>query len=154
MVFRAWRRSNDLHSFKKLIIFNLSDRSSPITALWNFVNIRRFTFQAFLVWATLGIPGNIVTLYLFNDTSPNPTQPELPIVENNTEFTCHEVKAEWQEYVALSKLYIQGIYNVWRSPKKSHLNFPILAFSTNFCPITIDLQVFKNSPKWTIFWHF
>ena len=66
-----------------------------------------------MVWATLGIPGNIVTLYLFNDTSPNPTQPELPIVENNTEFTCHEVKAEWQEYVALSKLYIQGIYNVF-----------------------------------------
>ena len=97
--------------------FNLSDRSSPITALWNFVNIRRFTFQAFLVWATLGIPGNIVTLYLFNDTSSSnleENQPEADsttddIVENKTEFTCHEVKAEWQEYVALSKLYIQGI---------------------------------------------
>ena len=97
--------------------FILSDRSSPITALWNFVNIRRFTFQAFLVWATLGIPGNIVTLYLFNDTSSSnleENQPEADsttddIVENKTEFTCHEVKAEWQEYVALSKLYIQGI---------------------------------------------
>ena len=42
----------------------------------------------------------------------------------------------------------------------SHLNFLILAFSTNFvllevtCLVTLfdrKLQVFKNSPKWTIF---
>ena len=38
----------------------------------------------------------------------------------------------------------------------SHLNFWILAFSTNFCPIKSDLfdrklQFFKNSPKLTIF---
>ena len=44
----------------------------------------------------------------------------------------------------------------------SHLSFSILSFSTNFCPIKIKLtclvtlfdrkfQVFKNSPKWTIF---
>ena len=42
---------------------------------------------------------------------------------------------------------------------KAH-NFLILAFSSNFCPIKTDLsgnnvdrklQIFKNSPKWTIF---
>ena len=121
----CWRARTSKYSFMKAQktgkispFFILSDRSSPITALWNFVNIRRFTFQAFLVWATLGIPGNIVTLYLFNDTSSSnleENQPEADstttddVVENKTEFTCHEVKAEWQEYVALSKLYIQGI---------------------------------------------
>ena len=45
-------------------------------------------------------------------------------------------------------------------PKMSHLNFSILAFSTNFvrlkltCLVTLfdrKLQVFKNSPKWIIF---
>ena len=45
----------------------------------------------------------------------------------------------------------------------SHLNFPILAFSTNFCPIKSDLSGntdwrqasgFKNTPKRTIFWQF
>ena len=29
--------------------------------------------------------------------------------------------------------------NVWKSPKMSHLSFPIVAFSTNFCPFKIDL---------------
>ena len=29
---------------------------------------------------------------------------------------------------------------IWKSPKMSHLNFLILAFSTNFCPIEIDLS--------------
>ena len=32
------------------------------------------------------------------------------------------------------------IQNVWKSPKISHLSFSILAFSTNICPIKIDLS--------------
>ena len=48
------------------------------------------------------------------------------------------------------------VHSVWKSPKMSHLNFWILAFSTNFCPIKIDLSGktvwpqasgFKNSSK-------
>ena len=31
-------------------------------------------------------------------------------------------------------------HSVWKSPKMSHLNFWILAFSTNFCPIKTDLS--------------
>ena len=85
-------------------------------ALWNFFNIRRFTFQAFLIWATLGIPGNVVTLYLFNDSTSNTSEPEpVAITEENgnneTEFKCHEVKKEWQEYVALSKFALQGKFS-------------------------------------------
>ena len=54
-------------------------------------------------------------------------------------------------------------HNVWKSPKMSHLNFWILAFSTNFCPIKIDLSGntvwpqasgFQKLAKLTIFWHF
>ena len=60
------------------------------------------------------------------------------------------------------------VHNVWKSSKMSHLNFWILAFSTNFCPIETDLSGntvwpqalrFKKSPNWgflaflTNFWH-
>ena len=31
-------------------------------------------------------------------------------------------------------------HSVWKSPKMSHLNFSILAFTTNFCPIKIDMS--------------
>ena len=50
--------------------------------------------------------------------------------------------------------------SAWKSPKMSHLNFWILAFSNNFCLIKLTclvtlfdhkLQVFKNLPKLTIF---
>ena len=48
----------------------------------------------------------------------------------------------------LKKLQLLFVYyttftltqNVWKSPKMSHLNFRILSFSTNFCPIKIDLS--------------
>ena len=53
------------------------------------------------------------------------------------------------------------LYIVWKLLKMSHLNFfLILAFSTNFAPVKIDLSGntvwpqasgFQNSPKWTIF---
>ena len=54
-------------------------------------------------------------------------------------------------------------HNVWKLLKISHLNFSILAFSTNFCPIWIDLSGytvwqqasgFQKLAKLTIFWHF
>ena len=32
-------------------------------------------------------------------------------------------------------------HSVWKSPKKSHWNFSILVFSTNFCPIESDMSV-------------
>ena len=32
------------------------------------------------------------------------------------------------------------IHSVWKSPKMSHLNFSIFAFSTNFCPFKSDLS--------------
>ena len=34
---------------------------------------------------------------------------------------------------------------VWKSPEMSHLNFSILAFSTNFCPMKTDLTR-QNGP--------
>ena len=62
-------------------------------------------------------------------------------------------------WIKILECYDFGSYHsVWKSTKMSHLNFWILAFSTNFCLITIlktlfdrKLQFFKNSPKWTIF---
>ena len=51
----------------------------------------------------------------------------------------------------------------WKSPNMSHLSFPILAFSTNFCPIKTDLSgntVWPKAPdfqklaKMDHFWHF
>ena len=52
---------------------------------------------------------------------------------------------------------------VWKSLKMSHLNFWILAFSTNFCPIRTDLSGntvwqqawgFQKLAKIEHFWHF
>ena len=52
------------------------------------------------------------------------------------------------------------VHGVWKSFKMSHLNFWILAFSTNFCPIKIDLygstvwqqaSVFQKLAKLSIF---
>ena len=52
---------------------------------------------------------------------------------------------------------------VWKSPKMSHLNFGILAFSTNFCPFKTDLSSnsvwpqasgFHKLAKMDHFWHF
>ena len=53
--------------------------------------------------------------------------------------------------------------SVWKSPKMSHLNFWILAFSTNFWPIKTDLSGntvwpqasgFQKLAKLDHFWHF
>ena len=50
------------------------------------------------------------------------------------------------------------IHSVWKSPKMSHLNFgifhPFLSYLKLTCLVTLfdrKLQVFKKSPKWTIF---
>ena len=52
---------------------------------------------------------------------------------------------------------------VWKSLKMSHLNFLILAFSTNFCPIKTDMSGntvwpqasgFQKLAKMEHFWHF
>ena len=55
------------------------------------------------------------------------------------------------------------LHSVWKSPTMSHLNFLILAFSTNFCPIKTDLPGnavwpqtlgFQKLAKLDHFWHF
>ena len=58
---------------------------------------------------------------------------------------------------------ISALHIVWKLLKMSHLNFSILAFSTNFCPIETDLSgntVWPQAPgfqklaKMDHFWHF
>ena len=64
-------------------------------------------------------------------------------------------------------LIINLVFNiehiVWKILKMSHLNFSILAFSINFCPIKIDLSGntvwphasgFQKLVKMDHFWHF
>ena len=55
-----------------------------------------------------------------------------------------------------------ALHSVWKSPKMSHLNFSILAFSTIFCPIKTDLSGnsvwpqasdFQKLAKMNHFWH-
>ena len=55
------------------------------------------------------------------------------------------------------------VQSVWKSPKKSHSIFSILAFSINFCSIKSDLSgntvwpqtsVFQTLAKIDHFWHF
>ena len=57
----------------------------------------------------------------------------------------------------------QKLKNVWKLLKMSHLNFWILAFSANFCPIKTDLSGntvwpqasgFQKLAKMDHFWHF
>ena len=58
---------------------------------------------------------------------------------------------------------IQKVFKPWKLLKMSHLNFWILAISTNFCPIKIDLSGntvwpqasgFQKLAKMDHFWHF
>ena len=62
--------------------------------------------------------------------------------------------------LSFSVSYFIQTHSVWKSPIMSHLNFLILAFSTNFYPITTDLSGntvwpqtsgFKKLTKLTIF---
>ena len=64
----------------------------------------------------------------------------------------------FQEYESRSKVHI-----VWKLLKMSHLDFLILVFSTNFCPIKTDLSGnnvwlqasgFQKLAKMDQFWHF
>ena len=43
-------------------------------------------------------------------------------------------------FVRFFPLFTSTLHSVWKSHKKSHLNFSILAFSTKFCPIKTDLS--------------
>ena len=83
--------------------------------------------------------------------------PEVPI--NNLSFSNELGKRKRIINEKGSLPLLIFLHIVWKSPKMSHLKFSILAFSTNFCPIKLTclvtlfdrkLQVFKNSPKWTI----
>ena len=58
---------------------------------------------------------------------------------------------------------LHDLHSVWKLLKLSHLNFWILAFSTNFCPIKTDLSGstvwpealgFQEIVKMDHFWHF
>ena len=62
-------------------------------------------------------------------------------------------------YVPLERL----LHSVWKSPKMSHLSFSIMAFSTNYCLLKIDLSGntvwpqasgFQKLAKMDHFWHF
>ena len=80
------------------------------------------------------------TLILFPDSTPSLTR-ILQSIRNSTKISCLKI-----------------------SQKRSHLIFSILAFSTNFCPIKIDLSgntvwpqssgIFKKLAKIDHFWHF
>ena len=61
--------------------------------------------------------------------------------------------------ISTFRIFFKREHIVWKILKILHLNFWILAFSTNFCPIKTDLSGntvwpqasgFQNSPKWTI----
>ena len=52
----------------------------------------------------------------------------------------------WPSWIPFLLLHI-----VWKSPQMSHLNFSILAFSTNFCPTKIDLS---GITVWPQAWRF
>ena len=62
--------------------------------------------------------------------------------------------------MANAKIQNFNVHNVWKLLIMSHLDFLILAFSTNFCSIESDLSGntvwpqalgFQNSPKQSIF---
>ena len=65
---------------------------------------------------------------------------------------CKEYKmCIWLSSLLFNMLiYQRRIHIVWKLLTMSQLNFWILAFSANFCPLKIDL-LFKNSSKLTIF---
>ena len=69
----------------------------------------------------------------------------------------------WNKRLFNKKAQHSWLHSVWKSPKISHLNFSILAFSTNFCPIKTELSGnsvwlqalgFHKLAKLDHFWHF
>ena len=75
----------------------------------------------------------------------------------------HEMLNLWEEKNAFIPLHLSSWHIVWKLLKMSHLNFWILAFSTNFCPIKNDLSGntvwpqalgFQKVAKMDHFWHF
>ena len=88
------------------------------------------------------------------------------VTENQTFFDALEFFASRIMKINNGKTWIPAHFEilslvlvaniVWKLLKMSHLNFWILAFSTNFCPIKIDLS---GNTVWTQrkidhFWHF
>ena len=80
---------------------------------------------------------------------------------SNIALVCMEDHGAIGHELRVSKKY--NLHSVWKSPKMSHLNFPILAFSTNFSPIKTDLSGntvwpqasgFQKLAKMDNFWHF
>ena len=79
----------------------------------------------------------------------------------NKPFQVPRKKVPW--FSGTFSTIFDPFHSVWKSPKMSHLNFSILAFSTNFCPIKTDLSGnsvwpqalgFQKLAKMDHFWHF
>ena len=68
---------------------------------------KSFDIQAIIVWLLVGVPGIVVTFcYVFIKTTSAKIDVKSEI--NVTQLNCHEVKKDWQEYIALSQYAIQG----------------------------------------------
>ena len=86
----------------------------------------------------------------------------LNFFQNNLKAYCCALRAsKTQETFTHEQL--SSFHIIWKLLKMSHLNFWILAFSTNFCPIKTDLSGntvwpqasdFQKLAKMDHFWHF
>ena len=67
----------------------------------------KFHLKTTTVWLLVGVPGIVVTFYyVFTKTTSDKIDVKSEI--NVTQLKCHEVKKDWQEYIALSQYAIQG----------------------------------------------
>ena len=55
-------------------------------------------------------------------------------------LSFHILDFEGKLKISKKKSITSALHSAWKSPKMSHLSFSILAFSTIFCPIKIDLS--------------
>ena len=69
---------------------------------------KSFDIQAIIVWLLVGVPGIVVTFY-YVFTKTNSAKSDVKSEINVTQLKCHELKKDWQEYIALSQYAIQGM---------------------------------------------
>ena len=78
-----------------------------------------------------------------------------------TSINLMQINQEMRNFLGF--IFFPTFHIVWKLLKMSHLNFWILAFSTNFCPIKTDLpgntvwqqaSGFQKLAKMDHFWHF
>ena len=96
------------------------ESSQPTKSCWAKVKIfvqkvfykRHLGLSLFILWAILCIPGNVVTMVLYINPKPGETitltDSDETDLKEESNYDCHENKADWNTTLDISKHAFQG----------------------------------------------